>query len=148
MSTINQQRQRVEQEITSLVDNLDKSYMRKMQGQMHECAAKCCQDTESSMDVIQQCVERCSKPVNKAQRYVQSELERLQNRLQRCVMDCNDSVKDKIPPNPNEEQIAKFTAEFERCAIKCVDNSMDTLPGLFKAMKNVLSKGGSAIPDV
>lgn len=28
---INAQRQRVEQEMTSLVDNLDKSYLRKMQ---------------------------------------------------------------------------------------------------------------------
>jgi hypothetical protein len=31
MATINQQRQRVEQEITALVDNLDRSTMRKMQ---------------------------------------------------------------------------------------------------------------------
>jgi hypothetical protein len=31
MATINQQRQRVEQEITSLVDNLDRLQMRKMQ---------------------------------------------------------------------------------------------------------------------
>jgi hypothetical protein len=85
---------------------------------------------------------------NQPFRYVQSELERLQNRLQRCVMDCNDSIKDKMPPNPNEEQIARYTGEFERCAIKCVDGSMDTLPGLFKAMKAVLSKGGSSIPDV
>ena len=31
MATINQQRQRVEQEITALVDHLDRSTMRKMQ---------------------------------------------------------------------------------------------------------------------
>lgn len=53
-----------------------------------------------------------------------------------------------MPPNPSEDQIAKYTAEFERCAIKCVDSSMDTLPGLFKTMKAVLSKGPSGIPDV
>lgn len=40
----------------------------KFQAQMHECAAKCCYDTESSMDVVQNCVERCTKPVNKAHR--------------------------------------------------------------------------------
>ncbi|CAG9811001.1 unnamed protein product [Chironomus riparius] len=145
MATINQQRQRVEQEITALVDNLDRSTMRKMQAQMHECAAKCCYDTESSMENVQQCVERCSKPVNKAQSYVQSELERLQNRLQRCVMDCNDQIKDKMPANPNEDQIAKYTGEFERCAIKCVDSSLGTLPSLFKTIKSVLAKGA---PDV
>ena len=53
------------------------------------------------------CVSSCSGGVEKAQRYVQSELERVQGRLQRCVMDCNDSVKDKMPPNPNETEIGK-----------------------------------------
>ena len=53
------------------------------------------------------CVSNCSNGVEKAQRYVQSELERVQGRLQRCVMDCNDSVKDKMPPNPNETEIGK-----------------------------------------
>lgn len=39
-------------------------------------------------------------------------------------------------------------SEFERCAVKCVDQSMDSLPNLFKSMKSVLSKGPQAIPDV
>lgn len=71
----------------------------------------------------------------------------MQGRLQRCVMDCNDSIKDKMPANPSEEQVAKYTAEFERCAVKCVDNSMESLPSLFKTIKTVLSKGPNAIPD-
>ncbi|CRL07567.1 CLUMA_CG020532, isoform A [Clunio marinus] len=145
---INAQRQRVEQELTTLVDNLDKSYLRRMQSDMHQCASKCCEDTQSSMDTIQRCIERCSQPVNKAQRYVQSELERVQGRLQRCVMDCNDNIKDRMPTNPSETEVAKFTTEFERCAIKCVDGTVETLPSLFKTMKSVLGKGPQAIPDV
>ncbi|KAL7023562.1 hypothetical protein ACKWTF_012679 [Chironomus riparius] len=141
MASINQQRQRIEQEITALVDTLDKSILRKMQAQTHECAAKCCYDTDSSMEVVQNCVERCTNPTKKAQGYVQSELELVQNRLQRCVLECNDQVKDKMPANPNEDQIAKHSRDFERCAIKCVDSSLSTLPGLFKTMKSVLSKG-------
>ena len=114
---------------------------------MHLCAAKCCDDNTSSMDSVQRCVERCSAPTQKAQRYTQNELERFQGRLQRCVMDCNDTIKDKMPPNPNEEQIAKFTNSFERCAVKCVDLHVELLPGLFKTVKSVLSKGANAIPD-
>lgn len=53
---------------------------------MHLCAAKCCQDKMSSIDSVQGCVERCSTPLNKAQRYVHTELEAFQGRLQRCVM--------------------------------------------------------------
>jgi hypothetical protein len=62
-------------------------------------------------------------------------------------MDCNDGIKDKMPPNPSEEQIAKYTAQFERCAVKCVDTHVDILPSLFKTMKSVLSKGPNAIPE-
>lgn len=53
---------------------------------MHLCAAKCCEDKKSSIDSVQGCVERCSTPLNKAQRYVHMELEGFQGRLQRCVM--------------------------------------------------------------
>ena len=60
-------------------------------------------------------------------------------------MDCNDQIKDKMPASPNEDQIAKYTGEFERCAIKCVDSSLGTLPSLFKTIKSVLAKGA---PDV
>lgn len=38
---------------------------------MHRCAAKCCEDKESSLSSVQSCVERCSGPLNKAQQYVQ-----------------------------------------------------------------------------
>lgn len=46
-----------------------------------------------------------------------------------------------MPTDPNEEQISKYTAKFERCAVKCVDKNIELLPKLFKTMKSVLSKG-------
>lgn len=53
---------------------------------MHYCAAKCCEDKGGSIDSVQGCVDRCSSPLNRAQRYVHTELEGFQGRLQRCVM--------------------------------------------------------------
>lgn len=53
---------------------------------MHYCAAKCCEDKGGSIDSVQGCVDRCSTPLNRAQRYVQTEFEGFQGRLQRCVM--------------------------------------------------------------
>lgn len=53
---------------------------------MHLCAAKCCDDKDGSIDYVQGCIERCSAPVTKSQRYVTNELEDFQGRLQRCVM--------------------------------------------------------------
>lgn len=53
---------------------------------MHHCAAKCCEDKTASIESVQRCVEKCSLPLTKAQRYVHNELESYQGRLQRCVM--------------------------------------------------------------
>lgn len=61
------------------------------------------------------------------------------------MLDCNDQIKDKIPENASEDQITRYTGEFERCAVKCVESSLTALPGLFKTMKSVLS---SRIHDV
>lgn len=56
------------------------------QAEMHYCAAKCCEDQNTSLESVQRCVDRCSTPLNRAQRYVQHEIEEFQGRLQRCVM--------------------------------------------------------------
>ncbi|XP_055609538.1 protein FAM136A [Uranotaenia lowii] len=135
---VEQQKQRIELELSQRVDDLDRTILRKMQAEMHECAAKCCRDIGSSMDSVQRCVEHCSVPVQRAQQHVEQELGNFNNRLQRCVMDCNDTVKDKMGPKPSEDDISKYTGIFERCAIKCVDKHVELLPGLFKSMHQVL----------
>ncbi|KAF5299573.1 hypothetical protein FQR65_LT09378 [Abscondita terminalis] len=134
------QKQRVEQEMTVMIDELDKQFLRKMQATMHRCAAKCCDNLDVSLERVQNCVNACSTPFTNAQTYVQNELERLQTRLQRCVMECNDSIKDKIGPNPSEAEVNKYSLMFENCAIKCVDTHIDLIPTLMKSMKTVLSK--------
>lgn len=53
----------------------------------------------------------------------------MQGRLQRCVMECNDKIKDQMPPNPSETEIARFTSDFERCAVKA---------NIFKHIFNIL----------
>lgn len=103
---IQQQRQKIEAAVTEMIDDMDKTHLRKMQvsgvrfrgypetdllitkfqNEMHLCAAKCCQDGTSSVDSVQRCVDRCSAPMTRAQNYVQHELGEFQGRLQRCVM--------------------------------------------------------------
>lgn len=75
---------------------------------MHRCAARCCDDRNVSLERVQQCVENCSKPLNKSQAYIQHELEGFQNRLQRCVMDCNDKIKDMMGANPSETEVISY----------------------------------------
>lgn len=75
----------------------------------------------------------------RAQQHVEKELGGFNNRLQRCVMDCNDTIKDKMGANPSESDISKYTGMFERCAIKCVDKHVDLLPGLFKSIQQTIA---------
>ncbi|XP_022909820.1 protein FAM136A-like [Onthophagus taurus] len=137
---VEQQRQRVEQEMTKMVNEIDRDFLRKMQGTMHRCAAKCCDDNVMSLESVQRCIENCGVQLNESQNYVQRELEGLQHRLQRCVMDCNDTVKDKMGPNPANTEISKYTLMFENCAVKCVDKHLELIPSVMKAIKNVLSQ--------
>ncbi|XP_020281652.1 protein FAM136A [Pseudomyrmex gracilis] len=135
-----EQKKRVEDHMTKMVEEIDKTYLRKMQRDMHLCAAQCCENETYSVQKVHNCVENCSSSINKAQQYVEGEFERVQNRLQRCIMECNDSIKDKMGPYPVQSDVDKYTEEFERCATKCVDSYCDLLPSLEKTMKKVLSK--------
>ncbi|ENN72783.1 protein FAM136A [Dendroctonus ponderosae] len=136
---VEEQRQRVEQEMTKLVNELDMQYLRKMQADMHRCAAACCDNRESSLERVQKCVENCSEPLNWAQNYVQEELGALQNKLQRCVMNCNDDVRVQLGVNPSDSEVDKFTKIFEKCATGCVDSQVKFIPSLLRKMKNDLS---------
>ncbi|KAK4885722.1 hypothetical protein RN001_001993 [Aquatica leii] len=138
------QKQRVEQEMTKMIDEIDKQFLRKMQANMHRCAATCCDNVDVSLERVQKCVEACSTPLNNAQNYVQKEIEHLQSRLQRCVMQCNDEIKDKMGPNPSDTEVNKYSLMFENCAIKCVDNHITLIPSIMKSMKAVLAKNNSA----
>ncbi|KYN20687.1 PREDICTED: protein FAM136A-like [Trachymyrmex cornetzi] len=135
-----EQRKRVEDHMTKMVEEIDKMYLRKIQRDMHKCAAQCCENESYSIQKVHTCVENCSSSLNKAQQYVQGEFERVQNRLQRCIMECNDNIKDKMGPNPTQTEVDRYSEEFEKCATKCVDSYCDLLPSLEKTMKKVLSK--------
>ncbi|XP_015597668.1 protein FAM136A-like [Cephus cinctus] len=135
---VEQQRKRIEDTMTKMVEEIDRTYLRKMQGEMHLCAAKCCSNGTQSVQSVHSCVEQCSTTLNKAQQYVQGELERVQNRLQRCVMECNDNIRTEMGPNPTQDEVNKFSEQFEKCATKCVDTYCDLLPSLEKTMKKVL----------
>ena len=54
-------------------------------------------------------------------------------------MDCNDRIKDKMGPNPTQDDVNKFSDEFEKCATKCVDTYCEHLPTLKKTMIKVLA---------
>ncbi|KPJ21320.1 Protein FAM136A, partial [Papilio machaon] len=75
-------------------------------GDMHRCAAKCCDDPQTSLERVHGCIDNCTTSLNQANEYVQGEINHFQNRLQRCVMDCNDAARDKLGANPSQETVS------------------------------------------
>ncbi|KAG7210410.1 hypothetical protein KM043_011942 [Ampulex compressa] len=136
---VEEQRKRVEDHMTRLVEELDKSHIRRMQADMHRCATTCCENDSYSMERVHSCISKCGNTLNKAQQYVEKEFERVQNRLQRCVMECNDKILDKMGPYPPQSDVDKYRDEFELCSTKCVDAHCESLPALEKTMKKVLA---------
>ena len=45
---------------------------------MFRCGAKCCDDTSSSVEEIQRCIERCAEPLSKSQTFIQNEMQNFQ----------------------------------------------------------------------
>ncbi|KAJ9579627.1 hypothetical protein L9F63_004706 [Diploptera punctata] len=138
---VEEQKARVEEAMTKMVNDVDKLYLRKMQADMHRCAASCCENNDLSVERVHQCVENCSLHLNNAQKYVHGEFEHFQNRLQRCVMQCNDEIRDKMGPKPTDAEVNRYSLDFERCAVKCVDSHIALLPTIMKKMKEVLGQG-------
>ena len=91
--------------------------------------------------IVNRCVERCQEGTVRAQKFVQSELERFQEQLSRCVLQCQDEVKDKVTPSTSDADIDKYRLEFEQCAIACCDKNIGKLGPLTRRVKETLMSG-------
>ncbi|RZF44929.1 hypothetical protein LSTR_LSTR013119 [Laodelphax striatellus] len=127
---VEEQKRRLENEFHRLLDDLDKSHLRKLQYDMHMCAAQCCQTKDGTMEQVHQCMKNCNIPVDNAQTVVQNEVSSIQTRLERCIMQCNDDVRDDMSPNPTSAEMTKYNQKFESCASKCFDNVLLNIPKL------------------
>ena len=132
---------KVQTAIKKFVNAIDRDHLRRMERGMHECAATCCADENASIDDVHACVERCQAPTFKAQRFVQAELERFQEGLSRCVLQCQEDIKDLVTPSATDAEIAKFRGDFEACAVRCCDGNIARLPQISKKVADTLKSG-------
>lgn len=61
-----------------------------------------------------------------------------QDRIQRCVMQCQDEIRDRITPSSNETQLESFKKDFEQCVVRCADTHIDLIPSMLNRMKSML----------
>jgi hypothetical protein len=136
-----QAQSRVQHAIKEFVNDVDQTHLRPMERNMHLCAAECCGKTNATIDDVHRCVERCQEGTVRAQKFVQNELERFQEQLSRCVLQCQDEVKDKVTPSTSDADIDKYRLEFEQCAIACCDKNIGKLGPLTRRVKETLMSG-------
>ena len=139
--SVNQAQSRVQTSIRDFVNEIDKGYLRNMERQMHLCAAECSSNEIATINEVMQCREKCTEKTIPAQNYVQSELQRVSDGLNRCVLSCQDDVKDKMTATVSEAEQVQYTHQFEACAIKCCDTNIERLPTLSKKVLENLRSG-------
>lgn len=106
---------------------------------MHRCALVCCQDKASSAESVQRCITNCSVQLEAAQNYLKQEFEVLQDRFNRCVLSCQDKIRDQMGPNPSDTDTSKYARNFELCAKSCVDAQIDILSVTGNRIKQTFS---------
>lgn len=129
--SIEKTQQRIKAAVNSIIDELDKKYLRDMQRVMFNCSSRCCEDKVDSRDAVERCVDLCNLPMKKAQAKLEDELNALQSQLSRCSMTCYDKQVQKFGPDSTkytEDQLSKFSKSLDVCVDSCATDHINLLP--------------------
>lgn len=132
---------KVNDAVKSNMEDLERTVLRRIQRDAFQCSAKCCDDsTNISPDGVRTCISSCMEPVQKAESVVDTEMTHFQDRLQRCVLSCQDELRDKGLLSTGTEPNADVMRQIERCVLKCADDHVQNLPSAIERIRSQLPK--------
>uniref|UniRef100_A0A915EHA9 Protein FAM136A n=1 Tax=Ditylenchus dipsaci TaxID=166011 RepID=A0A915EHA9_9BILA len=123
--------QRIKEAVNTLVDDLDRNYLRDVQLQMFNCSARCCENKSTSREVMEKCVDDCNLGMKRIQAKMEEELGTLQSQLSRCSMSCYDKQVQQFGPDPqkyDEKTMVKFGQNLDKCVSACATDHINLLP--------------------
>ncbi|KAI3378884.1 hypothetical protein SNEBB_008414 [Seison nebaliae] len=123
-----EKKREVDRRIGTLVEVLDKKYLRSLQGATYRCNAKCCEDVNCSSEAFQRCIERCSQPMQAAENTLNQGIQSLQNRLQQCATTCIDEASDMISSTASQNAMTAKQKHVESCMEKCMNDILQQIP--------------------
>ncbi|RDD42746.1 Protein FAM136A [Trichoplax sp. H2] len=137
--------------LEEVVKEVEDRYIRKLQadcrmvscvveGKAYRCCAACCENKSLTGHLVQDCVTNCVSDVNRAQEICNQEFGNFQERLNRCALDCQDKIKDKMSSNMNDVEMSKLTKQMEQCFSECVDTRIKLLAKMRKRLASQLDK--------
>ena len=124
--------------VDAMMRELDVSAVRPIQKASYLCCHDCI-DPVSTPEMLQRCVERCTQGPAAMQRSTQQIMGQFQDRLQRCVKDCEDRARDSFPmgAQPTPEQQVAAQRKMEACASVCSHTHAKMLPKIQQDLQRV-----------
>ena len=128
----------LQNEIEKLQDNMVDKIFRPVMKDSFSCAAKCCINANSKN--LNHCAENCMKKMPVMQNIVQQEMQTFQQRLQRCQMNCNEEVQDKVSmadmSRLSESAKDELEQQLRSCANRCFVNFRGKIPSLYSRIEH------------
>ncbi|MGH0184381.1 UNVERIFIED_CONTAM: hypothetical protein FKN15_014658 [Acipenser sinensis] len=88
---------------------------------------------EAQQDRVQSAVESMVQDLEL------NHIRKMQDRLARCTMHCNDKAKDSFDSGSKEPVVR---AQLERCVSACVDEHLNLLPSMTRKLRDTLDSIG------
>ena len=106
-----------------MLERLDREEIRPEQKAMYMCSARCC-DRARDQQELSVCIERCSSRLMVMQHAIQANINRFQNRFERCAARCHDVASEMLPPAgstqaQNPQDVQKAQKKFDSCVDDC-----------------------------
>jgi len=99
---------------------MQRDVMRPLHRQALQCSIGCCDDpTMADSLALNRCFETCSRRVGLAQEVAQHSLSEFEQRIQRCLMRCEDQARAGLGVAPSEKQVRDATRKMDVCIDGC-----------------------------
>uniref|UniRef100_UPI00358E566A protein FAM136A-like isoform X1 n=2 Tax=Myxine glutinosa TaxID=7769 RepID=UPI00358E566A len=136
MANAVEMQEKVNNAVNEMLETLDKEHIRKMQARMFRCSAECCDGNKGSTQSVRQCIERCNAPLTQGHALFTAELQRFQERLQRCAIQCSDKAQDAHDLGSSK---AETQTRLESCVTSCGKEHLELLPGITRRLQEAFA---------
>ena len=116
-----------------VMDDIDKTKIRPIcKASLLKMAA--CTDL-ATRPQVDNCMQKSQQGMTVAQNVLQSEMQQFQQRLERCMLDCQDNARDANYKSDDAREKL-----FYSCATTCVDKNMALLKGVKARIESEIDK--------
>lgn len=105
--------------------------MRPLQRDAYACAAKAYGDAKLPLKELSGATAKCFERVERAQGTVESEMGRVQERIERCRADAMDTIRaDMRSAKEGSADEAALERKFVAALVPCLDRTLASLPAV------------------